>query len=66
MYRKAKEEEDKITFQQFCKETSLAGWKFIYFKNCQPLHAAFWVLVILSMITASGIIIRDFALGNYL
>ena len=66
MYRQAEEEEKKINFQKMCEETSLHGWKFIYFKNSQPCHAAFWIMVILSVIALSGIIIRDYVIGNVL
>ena len=61
----AENNEDKITFQTICQETSLHGWKFIYFKKSQPFHVIFWVLVILSVTVLSGIIINDFVIGKY-
>ena len=66
MYCQAEREQKKINFQQICEETSLHGWKFIYFKNSQPCHVAFWILVILSVIALSGIIISDHVIGMYL
>ena len=64
MYRQAQAEQKNINFQQICEETSLHGWKFIYFKNSQPCHVAFWIMVILSVIALSGIIISDHVIGN--
>ena len=64
MFRQTEEEEKKINFQQICEETSLHGWKFIYFKKSQPCHAASWIVVILSVIVLSGIIIKDYVIGN--
>ena len=65
MYGQAENDEDKISFQKICQETSLHGWKFIYFKKSQPFHVILWVLIILSVTVLSGIIIHDFVIGKY-
>ena len=65
MYRNDQEEEEekKVNFKRICEETTLHGWKFIYFKN-KCSHAVFWIMVILSVMVLSGIIIRENVIGN--
>ena len=64
MYSQTEDEEKKINFKKICEETSLHGWKFIYFKNSKPCHAAFWIMIIFSALVLSGIIIRNYVIGN--
>ena len=66
MDRNAQEEEEKkVNFKRICEETSLHGWKFIYFKNSQPCHAAFWIIVILSVIVLSVLSILSYSILFY-
>ena len=53
-----------IKFQNFCQETSLHGWKFLYFKKFEACQAAVWTLAISSAISICGWLISTLVLGK--
>ena len=68
MYRQSNPEvpfDDKgVNFQNFCQETSLHGWKFLYFKKFEACQAAIWTLAICTAISICGWLISTLVLGK--
>ena len=42
---------NKITFKDFCEQTSLHGWNFLLFRNFKSRHVMFWTFIIISAFT---------------
>ena len=55
-----------VKFQNFCQETSLHGWKFLYFKKFEPCQAAVWILAISMAMSICGWVISTLVLGKLL
>ena len=68
MYRQSNPEvpfiDKGVKFQNFCQETSLHGWKFLYFKKFEACQAAIWTLAISTAISICGWLISTLVLGK--